>query len=176
VALSPDVVSFVHDCFGYCDLRRGGGIANVAGQASSIDLAAGTARNAACCFIVPEMTEANPSDGGFSFMRPQLPVLSVLSSWNRVCRKGDDVMTNSEAVRQRANASFKRKEIQAREGASAMADYEAAGRAVEEKTARLKALRLAGEEFGRQAEAAKKSRPPADDAARRAKIGNLGCA
>ena len=69
-------------------------------------------------------------------------------------------MTNAQAVRQRANASFKRKELQAREGVKAMADYEAAGRAVEEKTARLKALRLAREELGRQAAAAKKSGPP----------------
>ena len=69
-------------------------------------------------------------------------------------------MTNAEAVRQRANASFKRKELHAREGAKAMADYEAAGRAVEEKTARLKALRLAREEIGRQAAAAKKSGLP----------------
>ena len=93
-------------------------------------------------------------------MRPQLPALSVLSSWNRVCRKGEDVMNNSEAIRDRANASFKRKELQAREGANAMADYEAAGHAVDEKTARLRALRLAREELGRQAAAAKKSRPP----------------
>ena len=69
-------------------------------------------------------------------------------------------MTNAEAVRQRANASFKRKELQAREGAIAMADYEAAGRAVEEKTARLRALRLAREELRRQAAAAKKSGSP----------------
>jgi hypothetical protein len=41
-----------------------------------------------------------------------------------------------------------------------MADYEAVGRAVEKKTARLKALRLAKEEAARQAAAAKKSGPP----------------
>jgi hypothetical protein len=35
-----------------------------------------------------------------------------------------------------------------------VADYEAAGRAVEKKTARLKALRLAKEEAGRQTAAA----------------------
>ena len=69
-------------------------------------------------------------------------------------------MTNSEAIRDRANASFKRKELQAREGAKAMADYEADARAVEKKTARLKALRLAGEEQDRQAAAAKKPGPP----------------
>jgi len=69
-------------------------------------------------------------------------------------------MTNSEAIRDRANASFKRKELQAREGAKAMADYEADSRAVEKKTARLKALRLAREEQDRQAAAAKKPAPP----------------
>jgi len=70
-------------------------------------------------------------------------------------------MTNSEDVRRRADASFKRKELQVREGAKAMADYEADARAVEKKTARLKALRLAKEEGARQA-AAKKSAPLAD--------------
>jgi hypothetical protein len=67
---------------------------------------------------------------------------------------------NSEVARHRAEASFKKKELQAREGAKAMADYEAVGRAVEKKTARLKALRLAKEEASRQAAAAKKSGPP----------------
>jgi hypothetical protein len=41
-----------------------------------------------------------------------------------------------------------------------VADYEAADRAVEKKTARLKALRLAKEEAGRQAAAAKKPGSP----------------
>jgi len=71
-------------------------------------------------------------------------------------------MTNSEDVRRRADASFKRKELQVREGAKAMADYEADARAVEKKTARLRALRLAKEEGARQAAAAKKSTPLAD--------------
>ena len=39
----------------------------------------------------------------------------------------------------------KKREQQARDGAKAMAEYEAAGRATREKTARLKALRLAKE-------------------------------
>ena len=50
-----------------------------------------------------------------------------------------------EETRIQAEAKFKRKEAQALEGAKAMADYEAASRAVIEKTARLKALRLAKE-------------------------------
>jgi hypothetical protein len=69
-------------------------------------------------------------------------------------------MTNSEEVRRRADASFKRKELQVRQGAKALADYEATARAVEKNTARLKALRLAREEQGRQAAAAKKSDSP----------------
>ena len=71
-------------------------------------------------------------------------------------------MTNSEEVRRRAEASFKRKALQVREGAKAVADYEADARAVEKKTARLRALRLAREEGAREAAAAKKSAPPAD--------------
>ena len=51
---------------------------------------------------------------------------------------------NSKDVMDRAEASFK-KEERAREGAKAMRDYEAESRAVHEKTARLKALRLAKE-------------------------------
>ncbi len=51
---------------------------------------------------------------------------------------------NSKDVMDRAEASFK-KEERAREGAKAMRDYEAENRAVHEKTARLKALRLAKE-------------------------------
>ena len=69
-------------------------------------------------------------------------------------------MENSEEVRRRADASFKKKE-QVREGAKAVADYEANARAVEKNTARLRALRLAKEEGARQAAAAKKSAPPA---------------
>jgi hypothetical protein len=61
-----------------------------------------------------------------------------------------------------AFTNLKKKELQALEGAKAVADYEAVGRAVEKKTARLKALRLAKEEASRRAAAAKKSGPPAD--------------
>jgi hypothetical protein len=66
-------------------------------------------------------------------------------------------MTNSEEVRRQADASFKRKELQVRAGAKAVADYEADARAVEKNTARLRALRLAREEGARQAAAAKTS-------------------
>jgi hypothetical protein len=60
----------------------------------------------------------------------------------------------------RAEASFK-KEERAREGAKAMRDYEAENRAVHEKTARLKALRLAKEAADKAAELEKsKSKVP----------------
>jgi hypothetical protein len=52
---------------------------------------------------------------------------------------------DKEETRIQAEAKFKRKEAQALEGAQAMAQYEAASRAVIEKTARLKTLRLAKE-------------------------------
>jgi hypothetical protein len=74
--------------------------------------------------------------------------------------EGDDVMTNSNEVRRRADASFKRKDLQVRERVTALADYEATLRAVEKNTARLKALRLARDEQGEQAAAAKKSDSP----------------
>ena len=53
--------------------------------------------------------------------------------------------TNSKDAQARAEASFKKKEIQLREGAKAMAEYQAASRAEREKTARLKLLREAKE-------------------------------
>jgi hypothetical protein len=71
-------------------------------------------------------------------------------------------MTNAEEARRRADASFKRKELQVREGAKAWADLEADARAMEKNTARLRALRLARDEGARQAAAAKKSALAAD--------------
>jgi len=53
--------------------------------------------------------------------------------------------TRSEKARGRAEASFQKKQEQAREGEKAMMEYEAAARAVLKKTARLRALRLAKE-------------------------------
>jgi hypothetical protein len=53
------------------------------------------------------------------------------------------MMSNSNEVKARAEASFKRKEEQAREGANAWAEYQAQRRAVAKKTERLRALRLA---------------------------------
>ena len=58
-----------------------------------------------------------------------------------------------DAQQEKAEASFKRKEIQAREGVKAMADYQADLVAERTKTARLRELRLAKEEAERAAEA-----------------------
>jgi len=54
-------------------------------------------------------------------------------------------MTEIESAKARAEASFKRKEEQAREGAKAWTEYQEQGRAEAEKTERLRALRLAKE-------------------------------
>ena len=51
---------------------------------------------------------------------------------------------NSDKARERAEKSFK-KEERAQDGRKAMIEYEAEARATHEKTARLKALRLAKE-------------------------------
>jgi hypothetical protein len=53
--------------------------------------------------------------------------------------------------------TLSRKELQAREGAAAMAEYQAARRALIENTARLRALRLARE--AAEAEARKAAAP-----------------
>jgi hypothetical protein len=64
-------------------------------------------------------------------------------------RKGRPILANnSKEARDRAEASFKKQEQRAREGAKAMADYEAEGRAMREKTARLKSLRMARQAAG----------------------------
>jgi hypothetical protein len=61
----------------------------------------------------------------------------------------------SSEARIRADASF-RKEERAKEGAKAMMEYHATGRAIREKTARLKALRLAKETADSERELASK--------------------
>jgi hypothetical protein len=54
-------------------------------------------------------------------------------------------MSVTDAVKARAEAAFKRKEEQARDGAEAWAEYEAKSRTIAENTKRLRALRLAKE-------------------------------
>ena len=61
-------------------------------------------------------------------------------------------------LQQRAEASFRKKE-QAREGGKAMAEYEAERRALSERTARLKALRLAKEAAEAEAKAKELASP-----------------
>jgi hypothetical protein len=56
-------------------------------------------------------------------------------------RKGDIVTNSKEALKKQADARFKKDE-RVREGTKAMLEYETEGRAVREKTARLRALRL----------------------------------
>jgi hypothetical protein len=62
-------------------------------------------------------------------------------------------MTNTDQARAKAEASFK-KEERAREGAKAWTEYQADAAATQEKTARLRALRLAREAAGGTAEKA----------------------
>lgn len=66
---------------------------------------------------------------------------------------------------ERAQATFDRKEAQAREGQTAMAEYLADIAAERKKTERLRALRLAKEEADRQAAAVKAAAAAAKAAA-----------
>ena len=52
-------------------------------------------------------------------------------------------MMESDNIRNRAEAIFKKKAVALREGERAMEDYKSEQREMQEKTARLKALRLA---------------------------------
>ena len=56
--------------------------------------------------------------------------------------------TTSQQAHDRAEAAFKKKETQLREGRKAMAEYNANRIAIREKTARLRALRLARDAAG----------------------------
>ena len=68
-----------------------------------------------------------------------------------------------DQARQRAERNFK-KEERARDGRAAMAEYEVQARTIREKTARLKALRLA-----KEAQAQTEAPPAKRRAARREK-------
>ncbi len=69
--------------------------------------------------------------------------------------------SDPEAALARAEATFKRKEDQRREGEQAMAEYRAQAAATREKTERLRALRLAREETARRKGAEVKRKPDA---------------
>jgi hypothetical protein len=71
---------------------------------------------------------------------------------------------------ERAQAAFHKKEIQAREGATAMAEYKAAGDAVRAKTERLRALRVAKEAADREAAATAPPKPVAKAKAKKANV------
>lgn len=79
----------------------------------------------------------------------------------RYLRVNDGVFVSTQKSTkemERAQAAFHKKEVQAREGATAMAEYKAAGQAERAKTERLRALRLAKEAADR--EAALNAAPP----------------
>lgn len=76
-------------------------------------------------------------------------------------------MRTSAELRELAEAKFKRREQQRVDGFAAMAEYEAAGRATIEKTARLKALRLSRDVAAEPAPAPSKERRRAEPGARR---------
>jgi hypothetical protein len=85
---------------------------------------------------------------GFTFAQNGL--LRPPSGWNDLIHRSKEstLANNSKEARDRAEYSFKKQEQRAREGAKAMADYEAEGRATREKTARLKSLRMAQQAGG----------------------------
>jgi hypothetical protein len=69
---------------------------------------------------------------------------------------------SKDAVQAQAEAKFKRKEQQTRDGMTAKAEYAAAGEAMRAKTEKLRALRLAKE--AADAMAAEAAPPPAPKA------------
>ena len=74
----------------------------------------------------------------------------LCSAWNRtpiLFNKERKLKQNMDHVRQKADAAFK-KEERARDGIKARQEYESAGMAIREKTARLKSLRMAKEAAG----------------------------
>jgi hypothetical protein len=82
--------------------------------------------------------------------RDMLPKLLNVATEN-------DMRTPAE-LRELAEARFKKRELQRIDGCAAMAEYEAAGRATIEKTARLKALRLSRDVVVQPAAAASPSK------------------
>ena len=71
------------------------------------------------------------------------------------------LVSKSTKDMERAQASFHKKEMQQREGAVAMAEYNAATAAERAKTERLRALRFAKEAADREAAAAAPPKPAA---------------
>jgi uncharacterized protein YaiL (DUF2058 family) len=67
-------------------------------------------------------------------------------------RKEQTLADNSEQARLRAEAKFKKAQVQAREGEKAWAEHNAATQATRDKTSRLKAARLAKEAADKEAQ------------------------
>jgi hypothetical protein len=69
-----------------------------------------------------------------------------VARWSAARIHGEIVsMTNKTTAQERAEASFKKKAVQLVEGQKAMVEYEANAALVRERTARLRAVRLARE-------------------------------
>jgi hypothetical protein len=82
------------------------------------------------------------------------------------------VATDQTGAKERAESSFKKKELQARDASKAMAEYQSEARLAREKTVRLKALREAKEAADAAAALAAKAAgivPPKEPAAAKKK-------
>jgi hypothetical protein len=89
--------------------------------------------------------------------RPLVEPIRIGSRLSAVRRRSDPVSIRSANALTRAEAAFKRfkkKEDERLDGQNAMAEYEAQRAAVREKTARLRALRLARDEAAKREDAA----------------------
>ncbi|ARQ00261.1 hypothetical protein CAK95_15175 [Pseudorhodoplanes sinuspersici] len=71
-------------------------------------------------------------------------MLSITICHDAVLRRWNPIMTN-QSLKSRADVHFKVREFQKADAPVARAEYEAASAATREKTARLRALRLARE-------------------------------
>ena len=80
-------------------------------------------------------------------------------------------MDRTSQTHARASALFNKKEEQQREGRKAMAEYEATQQAMREKTARLRALRLARDAADKQAPKQVSKQAPTPPARKRAIAG-----
>jgi hypothetical protein len=115
---------------------------------------------ARCCAVAAGRVACKPYISATLYL--YVPVGITLTSILRVrANKETTLPTRSNQAqsgdaRARADASFK-KEERAKDGAKAMMEYQANGRALREKTERLKALRLAKEAADKKAEGVAKA-------------------
>jgi hypothetical protein len=92
-----------------------------------------------------EIDAAHPLDPSSVEQRHFMPIYNAGQSAIGILCREDVKVSNSKEAKARAEASLKRKQDRAREGAKAWAEYEAQHRGVDEKIARLRSLRLAKE-------------------------------